>query len=147
MATARVPNSSVTQNSKSHVACRNNSFKQQMQSAKFRLAQQRRQRRMPNDRSDNNRIFASLSGEIAPNATLQLVETSSNESTEASSQIYNLPTDRLLTIREFCKRYKRSRSRAYQLIQSGALLAVKDGRSTLIPVDAAEAWIRQLPKV
>ena len=101
---------------------------------------------MPNDCRDN-KALASLSGEIPPNATLQFVETSSNGSTGASTQIYNLPTDRLLTIPEFCKRYKRSRSRAYQLIQSGELLAVKDGRSTLIPVDAAEAWIRQLPKV
>jgi excisionase family DNA binding protein len=47
---------------------------------------------------------------------------------------------RLLTIKEFCIRYGRSRSRAYELISSGELLAVKDGRSTLIPVDAAEAW-------
>jgi excisionase family DNA binding protein len=101
---------------------------------------------MPKDRC-YNKALASLSGEIAPNATLQFVETSKDGSTEAPTQIYNSPTDRLLTIREFCKRYKRSRSRAYELIRSGELLAVKDGRSTLIPVDAAEAWSRQLPTV
>jgi excisionase family DNA binding protein len=54
---------------------------------------------------------------------------------------------RLLTIREFSVRYGRSRSRTYELIRAGELLAVKDGRSTLIPVDAAEAWVRGLVPV
>jgi excisionase family DNA binding protein len=76
-----------------------------------------------------------------------LADKSRTEIADSSARIHDLPADRVLTIREFCKRYKRSRSRAYQLIQSGELLAVKDGRSTLIPVDAAEAWIRKLPKV
>jgi len=51
---------------------------------------------------------------------------------------------RLLTVKEFCVRYRRSRSRTYELIRSGELPAVKDGRSTLIPVDGAEAWVRNL---
>jgi excisionase family DNA binding protein len=51
---------------------------------------------------------------------------------------------RLLTIKEFSTRYGRSRSRTYELIRSGELPAVKDGRSTLIPVDGAEAWARNL---
>jgi excisionase family DNA binding protein len=54
---------------------------------------------------------------------------------------------RLLTIREFSVRYGRSRSRTYELIAAGELPAVKDGRSTLIPVDAAEAWARGLPRI
>ena len=41
----------------------------------------------------------------------------------------------------------RSRSRTYELIRSGELPAVKDGRSTLIPVDAAEAWARNLTAI
>lgn len=52
---------------------------------------------------------------------------------------------RLLTIREFSLRYGRSRSRTYELIRSGELPAVKEGRSTLIPVEGAEAWVRSLP--
>jgi excisionase family DNA binding protein len=51
---------------------------------------------------------------------------------------------RLLTIPEFCRRYGRSRSRAYELIRSGELPAVKEGRSTRIPVDGAEAWVQRL---
>jgi excisionase family DNA binding protein len=51
---------------------------------------------------------------------------------------------RLLTIPEFCRRYGRSRSRAYELIRAGELPAVKEGRSTRIPVDGAEAWARKL---
>ena len=54
---------------------------------------------------------------------------------------------RLLTIREFSVRYGRSRSRTYELIRSGELPAVKDGRSTRIPVDEAEAWARRLKHV
>src|SRR5580704_5429555 len=51
---------------------------------------------------------------------------------------------RLLTIWEFSVRYGRSRSRTYELIRAGVLPAVKDGRSTLIPVDGAEAWARDI---
>ena len=54
---------------------------------------------------------------------------------------------RLLTIREFSTRYGRSRSRTYELIASGKLAAVKDGRSTLIPSDAAEAWAKSLKPI
>jgi excisionase family DNA binding protein len=54
---------------------------------------------------------------------------------------------RLITIKEFCRRYGRSRSRAYELIASRELPAVKEGRSTLIPVDGAEAWAEQLKRV
>ena len=57
------------------------------------------------------------------------------------------PQKRLLTIREFSKQYGRSRSRTYALISSGELAAVKDGRSTLIPSDAAEDWAKNLKPV
>jgi len=58
--------------------------------------------------------------------------------------VHGTSSKRLLTVAEFCDRYERSRSRAFELIKSGELLAVKDGRSTRIPVDAAEAWLRKL---
>jgi excisionase family DNA binding protein len=60
------------------------------------------------------------------------------------TSIYPRTEKRLLTIREFSVRYGRSRSRTYELIRSGELPAVKDGRSTLIPVDGAESWARNL---
>lgn len=65
-------------------------------------------------------------------------------SIEPLTQHAEAPHKRLLTIREFSKRYGRSRSRTYELIKSGELVAVKDGRSTLIPSDAAEAWATNL---
>lgn len=46
----------------------------------------------------------------------------------------------LLTIPEFCAAYRVSRSLAYEFLASGALSAVKIGRATRIPADAAEAW-------
>jgi hypothetical protein len=44
---------------------------------------------------------------------------------------------RLLTIKEFSARYGRSRSRTYELIRSGELAAIKDWRSTLVPVECS----------
>ena len=101
---------------------------------------------MPNDHC-SNKSLASFSSQIALTVAPQSTDKSGSEITDWPARVHDLPADRLLTIREFCKRYKRSRSRTYELILSGALFAVKDGRSTLIPVDAAEAWVRQLPKV
>src|SRR5690242_17535352 len=92
----------------------------------------------------SSKALASIIHQTAQSAIPRFVATSSEVNTIGSEQIQRLAADRLLTIHEFCKRYKRSRSRAYQLIQSGEILAVKEGRSTLIPVDAAEAWVRQL---
>jgi Helix-turn-helix domain len=99
---------------------------------------------MPNDRCVKAR--ASFSAQRTLSTTLKSADTSTTQIADSSARIDEAPLDRLLTIPEFCKRYKRSRSRAYELIRSSALFAVKDGRSTLIPVDAAEAWVRQLPK-
>ena len=53
---------------------------------------------------------------------------------------------RLLTIAEFSEGYGPCRTKTYQLINSGELIAVKSGRLTLIPHDVAEAWAQRLPK-
>lgn len=52
---------------------------------------------------------------------------------------------RLLTIPEFCAAYRVSRSLTYEFLASGDLFAVKVGRATRIPSDAAEAWKASLP--
>lgn len=54
-----------------------------------------------------------------------------------------MPT--LTTIPEFSAAYRVSRSRIYELLASGELSAVKCGRSTRIPAEAAEAWKASLP--
>ena len=54
---------------------------------------------------------------------------------------------RLLTLREFCDLYGVGRTRAYELIKSGAITAVKLGRSTRITFDSAEAWAAGLPRI
>lgn len=52
---------------------------------------------------------------------------------------------KMLSIAEFGATYGVSRSRAYELLAGGELSAVKVGRSTRIPVEAAEAWKCSLP--
>ena len=52
---------------------------------------------------------------------------------------------RLLSVREFCERYGIGRTRAYSLLHTGAVQAVKVGASTRIPVESAEAWAASLP--
>lgn len=51
----------------------------------------------------------------------------------------------LLTIAEFGAAYGVGRSRAYEMLAAGELTAVKIGRSTRIPADAAETWKASLP--
>jgi excisionase family DNA binding protein len=50
----------------------------------------------------------------------------------------------LITINEFCQRYKVSRSLAYRLLSDGRLRAVKVGRLTRIRQEDADAWARGL---
>lgn len=54
---------------------------------------------------------------------------------------------RLLTIREFCDIYGVKRTRAYALIDEGAVEAVKIGSSTRIIAESAEIWAAKLPRV
>jgi excisionase family DNA binding protein len=51
----------------------------------------------------------------------------------------------LLSIPEFCREYKVSRSQAYCLLRDGTLSAVKVGRLTRISRKAAEEWMAKLP--
>jgi hypothetical protein len=45
----------------------------------------------------------------------------------------------------FCKTYGIGRSKAYTLINSGAVSARKSGKSTLVDRASAEAWYAALP--
>ena len=47
------------------------------------------------------------------------------------------PDDGALTIDAFCEKYSTSRATAYREIASGALIAKKRGRNTLIPIHSA----------
>jgi excisionase family DNA binding protein len=50
----------------------------------------------------------------------------------------------LLSVPVFCERYRLSRSLAYRLMGSGAIVAVKVGRLTRIRSEDAEAWAASL---
>ncbi len=52
-----------------------------------------------------------------------------------------LPEKRALTVREFCALYGVGRNKAYEEINAGRLPFRKKGRRTLIPRDAADAWL------
>lgn len=56
-----------------------------------------------------------------------------------------LPIKRLLSLSDFTAKYGPCRTIIYRLLNTGALSAVKVGRSTFIPVEAAEAWLAKLP--
>jgi excisionase family DNA binding protein len=53
--------------------------------------------------------------------------------------------ERLLTVPQFCGRYNIGRTKTFDEIKKRRLTAVKIGRKTLIPCDAAEEWLRSLP--
>jgi len=50
----------------------------------------------------------------------------------------------LLSLPEFCREYKLSRSLAYRLLRDGGLKGVKVGRLTRIRRKDAEAWVAKL---
>ncbi len=52
---------------------------------------------------------------------------------------------RAISIAEFCSRYGLGRTTAYEEIKAGRLEVVKAGKRTLVPVDAAESWLQNLP--
>lgn len=56
----------------------------------------------------------------------------------------NKSNKRLLTIDNFIAEYGPCRTVVYELIGSGALQAVKLGRRTYVPREAAEAWAKTL---
>jgi excisionase family DNA binding protein len=53
--------------------------------------------------------------------------------------------ERLLTVPQFNSRYNVGRTKTFDEIKNRRLKAVKVGRKTLIPTDAAEEWARSLP--
>jgi excisionase family DNA binding protein len=52
---------------------------------------------------------------------------------------------RAFPIAAFCNRYGIGRSKTYEEINAGRLIAVKSGHRTLIREEDAEAWLRSLP--
>ena len=58
-----------------------------------------------------------------------------------------MPDTGAITIKEFCSRFGVGNTTAYEEINAGRLAAVKVGRRTLIPHEAADNWLRSLPKV
>ena len=59
--------------------------------------------------------------------------------------IVSVPDGELLTVAEFCLKFRISRSSAYGLLRCGALRAVKVGRGTRIRRADAAAWAERLP--
>lgn len=52
---------------------------------------------------------------------------------------------RAFSIAEFCRLYGVGRTTAYFQINAKRLQVVKVGKRTLVPADAAESWIENLP--
>jgi excisionase family DNA binding protein len=57
----------------------------------------------------------------------------------------NLP--RALRVNEACASLSISKSKLYLEVAAGRLRAVKCGSRTLIPVEAIDAWLRDLPSL
>ncbi len=53
----------------------------------------------------------------------------------------------MLTINEFVELYGIGRTKTYQEINSARLKALKCGRRTLIPLEAAEEWLCSLKRL
>jgi len=54
---------------------------------------------------------------------------------------------RALTVRDFCARYRASRSHAYSEMRKGALKFFYYGRHRRISLDAAERWFSDQQKI
>jgi Helix-turn-helix domain len=57
------------------------------------------------------------------------------------------PRPRAMGIEDFCDLYGPGRTKVYEEIKSGRLRARKIGKRTIITVDDAEDWLRQLPLI
>lgn len=55
------------------------------------------------------------------------------------------PTQKFLTLTQFCQRYQVSRSTIYRRAEAGDFKIIKFGRSSRIAFDEAEAWAASLP--
>lgn len=54
---------------------------------------------------------------------------------------------KLLTIAEFCHIYGVGQTFTYDLIKAGKIKALKAGRKTMIPVEAAQEWADSLEEL
>jgi len=54
---------------------------------------------------------------------------------------------RALSIKEFSEQYGIGRSSVYEELKAGRLRARKIGKRTIIAIDDAEEWLRNLPKM
>lgn len=50
-----------------------------------------------------------------------------------------------MSVKSFCEAYDVGETTVYRLMASGNLRAVKVGRKTLIPMEAARDWLKSLP--
>ena len=57
------------------------------------------------------------------------------------------PTRRAYRFREFCKTYGIGKDAAYKAIRSGALVARKRGKATIILAEDAERYFASLPRL
>jgi excisionase family DNA binding protein len=65
----------------------------------------------------------------------------------SSAEVPTVTGPRALTVRNFCTRYGVGRSKTYEEIKAGRLVAVKVGRRTLIRECDAERWMQALPTI
>lgn len=54
---------------------------------------------------------------------------------------------KLLSVDEFCEMYGVGRTRAYELINTEKVRAKKNGASTRVVAESAEAWAAALPPI
>lgn len=67
--------------------------------------------------------------------------------TSAPGDLENDTPRKASTVRRFLREHDIGRTTFYSEIKAGRLAAVKVGRRTLVPLDAAERWLRSLPQV
>ena len=60
---------------------------------------------------------------------------------------YPIGKKTLITVSEFCISHSTGRTKAYALIASGQITAVKRGRSTLLTVESVQRWASSLPRM
>lgn len=57
------------------------------------------------------------------------------------------PAAGALTVKQFCSRYGIGQTKFYEEVSEGRIEARRSGRRVLVPQDAADAWLKALPKI